>query len=118
MQIQVAHGSVTLSGTVAWNYQRRAAGTTVESIAGVRRVINNIELQSRVSSADTRDHIRSAFARLANLDANHIQVDVDGATVKPSGTVTSHAEKAAANHAAWSSPHVFCVIDQLRVAER
>jgi len=40
----VRDGILTLDGTVDWNFERRAAATAVENIAGVHNVINSIEL--------------------------------------------------------------------------
>jgi osmotically-inducible protein OsmY len=44
---EVRHGSVTLTGTVDWDYQREAARRAVASLAGVRVIDNQIELSDR-----------------------------------------------------------------------
>lgn len=116
VHVQVTDGTVTLTGVVPWNYQRDAARKAVSSLAGVRDVINNITLEHRASSVETKAHIRSAFQRLAVLDANKIDVSVDGTTVTLSGNVSSNSEKWSAANAAWHSPNVFSVVNNIQVA--
>ena len=115
VDVQVTHGVVTLTGTVDWQFQRTAAYRTVESIPGIKDVIEDIKLRPRVSSSEAHKTIRSALERLAHVDAEHIVVDVDGTTVTLRGTVSSYVEKQAAERAAWSSPHVIAVKNELRI---
>jgi osmotically-inducible protein OsmY len=42
----VSHGEVTLQGHVAWRFQKEAAGRLVALLAGVRHVVNLIEVKS------------------------------------------------------------------------
>lgn len=116
VHVQVSGGIVTLTGVVPWNFQRDAARKSVSSLAGVKDVVNNITLQHRASSVETKSHIRGAFQRLANIDANKIEVSVDGTTVTLSGTVSSNSEKWSAANAAWHSPNVFSVVNNITVA--
>lgn len=116
IHVQVTGGVVTLTGVVPWNFQRDAARKSVSALAGIKDVVNNITLEHRASSVETKAHIRSAFQRLANLDANKIDVTVDGTTVTLSGTVSSNSEKWSAANAAWHSPNVFSVVNDIHVA--
>lgn len=110
--------TITLSGTVAWQYQRDAARHVAANLPGVREVRNLITLKppvEEVSAGDAKTKITSALLRNAQLDANRIQVDVRGHEVKLTGTVTSWAERRQAEHAAWSSPGVTDVNNQIVV---
>ena len=115
IHIQVSSGIVTLSGKVDWEFQRRAAHQTVASLDGVLGIADLVELPPRPSSTRTKSDIRAAFSRLANLDANHVEVEVDGTTVRLTGQVSSYSEKRAASRAAAGSPHVTFVDNELRV---
>jgi osmotically-inducible protein OsmY len=57
--------------------------------------------------------VRGAILRDAVDDANNITVDVDGTAVTLHGHVNSEAEKRQAERAAWSSPHVTKVDNQI-----
>lgn len=116
VHVQVSNGVVSLTGSLPWNFQRDAARKTVEGLQGVKDVDNNISLLQRASSFETKAHIRAAFERIANIDANKLDVSVDGTTVTLSGTVSSDTEKRAAANAAWHSPNVGTVVNNLSVA--
>lgn len=108
------HGHhVTLTGEVDWEYQRLAAKRAVQYLRGVTAVNNLISLRARPSAADTEERIRQALTRNAQLDADSIDVTVNGNTVTLTGTVHSWAEKQQAAHAAWASPHVTEVDNQI-----
>lgn len=106
---------VTLTGQVQWDFQRRAAKTAVDHLRGVHRVDNQITLSMRPSVIDAKARITSALTRNAQVDANHITVDIEGTKVTLTGHVRSWAEKEQARFAAWSSPHVTDVDDRLVV---
>lgn len=107
--------AVTLTGQVKWDFQRRAAKRVVQYLRGVSSVDNRITLTPRASAVDTADRIRSAIVRNAQLDADAIKVIAAGDTVTLSGTVRSWAERRQADLAAWSSPHVGVVYNQITV---
>lgn len=115
VHVEVSHGVITLTGTVPWNFQRDAARAVITRLTGAREVVNNLALMPRASSVETKSHIEAAFQRQAHLDAGKLDVTVNGTTVTLTGTVSSNAEKQAANSAAWHSPHVSNVINHLRI---
>lgn len=108
-------GVVTLTGEVQWNHQRRAAQRAIERVTGVDAVDNRITLAGRPSGADTRERIQHALVRNAIIDANGIDVEVDGTTIILRGSVRTWLEKAQAARTAWASPHVTEVDNRLIV---
>ena len=115
IRLTVDHGWVTLQGEVEWDYQRRGAEKAIRPLMGVVGISNEITLRASAKVADLSRKIQEALTRQAIREAKHIQVDVDGTTVKLSGTVHSWQERDAAQGVAWSAPGVLAVIDELRV---
>lgn len=74
-----------------------------------RQIVLKPLLQLRAVKAD----IESALRRRAELDAREIQVLVEGSKVTLSGRVHSWSERNLATHAAWGTPGVHQVVDQL-----
>lgn len=108
---------ITLTGTVDWQYQREAARRAVAELPGVSGVRNTITLKPRieVSPADAKKKITAALVRNAQLDAQHVHVEVTGSEVRLTGTVSSWAEYRQAQHAAWYAPGVTHVDNRLTV---
>jgi osmotically-inducible protein OsmY len=117
VKAEVRDRMVTLTGSVVWHYQRTAAEHAVGSVAGVTGVVNAIALIPRptLAPADAMSRIDSALTRSAEIDARHLHIDVTGAVVTLTGTVTSWAQVRQAAHAAWSTPGVTHVQNELRV---
>lgn len=115
VKAEIDGSTITLTGTVKWDFQRRAAERAVRYLQGVYSVKNRIALGPRVSAVDTAERIKSAIMRNALLDAKSINVRVDGDKVTLTGTVGSWAEKQQADLAAWSSPHVSEVANHIIV---
>ena len=108
---------VTLSGTVAWHYQRESIRRAVAALPGVHGVNDTITLKPKVtiSLADAKTKIADALRRNAALDAEHIHVDVTGTKITLTGTVASWAEHRQAGYAAWGTPGVVHVDNNLHV---
>lgn len=108
---------VTLSGTLAWQHERVAAGHAVGAIPGVRGVRNDITLLPlSAPSAQAKAGLVAAMVRHARLDAQHVQVEIDEGTVRLQGTVASWDERREAEQAAWSTPGVTYVDNLLKVS--
>ncbi len=115
VKAEIHQHSVTLVGEVDWDFQRLAAQRAVQYLRGVHTVHNMISLKSRPSAPDTQERITNALTRNAQLDAKQIRVIVSGSKVILTGTVKSWAQRTQAGHAAWSSPHVSDVDNQITV---
>ena len=115
VQATVEKGHITLTGEVEWGFQRTAAERAVRELIGVRGVANQVHVKPQVLHAQVEQHIRGALARHAERDAKHVNVRVDGSKVTVSGHVHSLAERDAVCGAAWSSPGVALVVDDLVV---
>lgn len=115
LTIKVEDGWVYLSGEVKWEYQKNAAKRAVESLLGVKSVINNISIKQEVKPYEVKDKIKKAFERSAEIDSNNITVVTDGHKVTLRGKVHSIKEKEEAEAAAYRAPGVFDVKNELKV---
>ncbi|HEX6362997.1 MAG TPA: BON domain-containing protein [Albitalea sp.] len=115
VRVTVDKGWVTLQGEVEWDYQRRSAEKAIRPLMGVVGISNEITLKPNVLPADLHDRIADALKRQAEREANHMEITVDGSTVRLRGRVNSWHESEAAQGAAWSSPGVRTVINELVV---
>ena len=116
VKVMVESGWVTLSGDVDWEYQRRAAASAVRYLTGVTGVSNQIAIKPNVSLSAVKSDIEAALKRRAKADAQRISVEVRGADVTLTGTVHSWSERDLAKHAAWGTPGVRNVVDNMTVA--
>jgi osmotically-inducible protein OsmY len=113
--VRVEHGVVNLTGTVEWGFQRSEAEFDVRKLSGVKAVVNGITVRSRVQASDIRSSIAAAFERHADVEAQHITVDVAGGKVTLGGKVDNWTERAAAERAAWSVAGVTAVDDRIEI---
>jgi len=111
----VTNGWITLTGKVQWGFQKNAAETAVGHLLGVKRVTNDILVDSAVKAADVKQKIENAFKRHAILDSNDIQVKVERSTVILEGRVHTWQEHEDAARAAWAAPGVGKVENRLSI---
>jgi len=113
---EVTDGTVTLTGTVDWQYERDEAEWVAGSVPGVMDVYDEIELVgTQPDAGDVKHAIKDAFKRDAKLDADTLSVSTYDGTVSLDGTVSSWAEHDAAIDAAWAAPGVTNVEDNVLV---
>jgi osmotically-inducible protein OsmY len=115
IQVTVRNGWITLDGEVDWQYQRQAARDAVCHLTGVKGVTNNIALKAQPVATDIETKIEAAFKRKAEVDANHVHVNVAGSKVKLRGDVASWSEYTEAERVAWAAPGVLNVDNELTV---
>ncbi len=118
ISLKVENAWITLEGAVEWNFQKDAAKNAVKDLAGVRGVTNIIRVKTSIEPSNIKDKIKKAFERNATLDADHVNVRVDGHKVILSGSIQSMAEKKQAEEAAWAAPGVTEVVDNLEIQVR
>lgn len=115
VSIKVDNGWVYLTGEVKWGYQKDAAKSAVENLLGVRGVSNAITLKQTVEPYQVKEKIKKALERSAEIEAQNINVIVDGHKVKLRGKVHSWTEKDEARRAAFLAPGVYEVENELEV---
>lgn len=116
IKVSVAKGRVTLEGSVPNAYQRLAAESAVESLTGVKGVVNNIVLSPQASTKDVRRQLTVALHRYAQLEADSVQIAADGDKVTLTGKVRSWAERDLVQGAAWKVPGVAHVDNRILVS--
>ena len=116
VKLKVENGWVTIEGSADWQFQKDAATVAVRDIIGVKGVTNLISLAPRVNAAVVENNIRHALERSADIEADKIKVEAKGSKVILKGKVRSWSERQEVERAAWSSPGVIEVEDDLIVA--
>jgi osmotically-inducible protein OsmY len=117
IQVGVSDGWVTLSGQVEWHYQKAAAETTLHRVQGVKGIRNDVVVLPPDEITDIKARIERALRRVAEVEAERIDVSVIGQTVVLDGEVGSWVERDAVNDAARATPGVSIVDDRLRVSD-
>jgi osmotically-inducible protein OsmY len=115
VQAVVHDGQVTLTGTAAWIFQKVNAEGAVRHLCGVRGVRNRIVVQPQALPVDVRKRIARSLHLNADIDARHIDVQVNGNTVTLSGIVSTWLQHDAAERAAGSAPGIAHVDNRLVV---
>ncbi len=116
VKVMVEDGWVTLSGQVQWGFQRATAATAVRYLAGVRGLTDQITIKPSVMGSAVKNDIEAALKRRATEDSKNISVSVDGSVVTLKGNVPNWAERETASNAAWCTPGVSRVIDNITIA--
>lgn len=115
IDVAVDRGCVTLTGTLDWGYQRRAAELAVARLRGVVGIVNRIGAEADADAGEIGSKIAAALARRARADAERLDIDVRHGVVTLRGNVSSLAERRAAEGVAWATRGVREVVDQLTV---
>jgi osmotically-inducible protein OsmY len=115
LDVECEDGRVTLTGSVAWMYQKLAAEFDIKDVPGVRTVDNRIVVESAVRPRDVLDRIIGALYADRSIDASHIQAAVCGRVVTLTGTAPTWIDKQTAERAAWRTPGVADVRNHIEI---
>jgi osmotically-inducible protein OsmY len=113
--VKVEQGWVTLTGSVAWYYQREAAAQDVARLHGVVGVSNQVVLKPAVNVSDITNKIRIALRRSWLLEDQNVTVRADGGHIHLTGTVRSPNERKVAWATAWAAPGATSVTNDLAI---
>jgi osmotically-inducible protein OsmY len=116
IKVVVKNGWVTLEGQVEWQYQKKAAESSIQQVKGIKGITNLILLKPRAEPSQIKNKIMNAFRRNAEVDAERIQVEANGGEVILKGSVRSWIEREEAERVAWSAPGVTQVQDRIVVS--
>jgi osmotically-inducible protein OsmY len=115
VQAAVHTGHVTLTGRVAWLYQKVGAEKAIRHIRGIRGVVDYITVAPQPLVRDVQRRITEALHRHASVDARHIVTTIEGSTAVLTGHVGSWHQREAAERAAASAPGITLVTNQIVV---
>lgn len=116
VNVTVEDARVTLSGTVEWDYQRRAAEAALRDMIGLKDLLNLIEIKPQIEPRAVTGTAKAALGRRIQRHAKHVSVVVDGGTVTLCGQLDSWSERHAARLTAWAAPGVRSVVDHTTIA--
>jgi osmotically-inducible protein OsmY len=112
--VKVENGWVSLEGELPWNYQKEAANSAVNYLAGVRGITNNIKIKAETHDSIEQKDVEDALARDLSDDSD-IHVKVSGTKVTLTGTVKTWYLKDEAGRIAWKTPGIWHVENDLTV---
>ena len=113
--VMVHDGVVWLAGTVAWEYQKDAAERAARTVAGTRDVRNGIDTIAAVAPYEVHARIAQALGHGSRPACYQIDVHAEGRAVVLTGNVRSLVEKGEAERAAWRTPGVWEVRNEIEV---
>ena len=115
IKLSVEEGWVTLTGEVAWHFQRDAAERMIEGLHGIVGITNLTTVRPRPDLVDIGHSIDAALHR-AWFDPKTIHVSVSHGQVKLTGSVATPGDRWLAGSIAWASPGTTEVVNELVVA--
>ena len=111
----VSDGWVTLEGDVEYYTERVDSERAVSHLAGVRGVINKIEVAAPVDAEKIKYLIEDVLELRADREARRIGVEIDRGEVTLTGPVSTWDEKKAIVGAIGHTPGVRAIHDRLTV---
>lgn len=106
IDVVMEEGVVTLTGLLDWPEQVQRAGEEAAKMLAPLKVENLIEVRNKVSDADIRKRIGAALARSTTAAHGPVTVVVEGDHVRLGGRVAHWHERQVAERAAFASPGV------------
>lgn len=115
IKVAVGSGWVTLEGGVNWHYQKAAAHDVVCHLRGVRGITNKIVIEPASVANAVKAHIEAMLRRRFGKPMGHVKIETRCDHVMLRGSVSSLAERAQVERAAWTTPGVCHVDNNLAV---
>jgi len=115
ISVQVEGGVATLTGTVGSYLDKMVAAEDAWRVKGVKEVRNHLQVQPDTirPPEEIAADVDSALRKDPRVDARSIVVNVAEGIVRLSGTVSSEAERAAAEEDTWQTEGVVDVSNEL-----
>jgi hyperosmotically inducible protein len=119
ISVDVVDGVVYLYGQVDTATQKRLAEQEVWSVAGVRDIVNRIDVLSATPKSEMQitGEILQSFSECLGLDLSRLSVETKDGIVHLSGIVPTDYLKDAAEELATWTPSVKGVVNELKVLE-
>ena len=117
IKIEVGSGWITLEGDVDWHYQMAAAYGAVCHLRGVTGVTDKIVVRPATIGNAVKAHIEATLRRRFGEHLDHVKIETRGDHVILRGMVASLSERIEVERAAWTTPGV-CHVDNNLVVER
>lgn len=115
IKVEVGSGWLTLVGNVDWHYEKVAAYEAVCHLRGVTGITDKIVIKPASVGPAVKSHIEAALRRRFGKQLDHVKIESRGDHVILRGTVASVAERAEIERAAWTTPGVCNVDNNLAV---
>lgn len=116
IKVMVEGGWVTLTGEVERGYQRTTAVAAVRYLFGVTGVSNQITVKTSIAPSTIKADIEAALLRRATAESDKLSVFVSGSEVTLKGNCHTWAERELASNAAWNTPGVNSVVDNITIS--
>ena len=113
VKVKVENGWVTLEGNLQWNFQKRAAATSIRYIPGIKGITNHITVHTDTVDIIEKRNIEHALSRSWSISDKDIHVSVHGNKVTLRGKVHSLYQKEQAENIAWNAHGVLAVDNEL-----
>jgi osmotically-inducible protein OsmY len=114
IDITIVDGWITLKGTVPLQIHRAEAERAVRHVLGIRGITNLLTVEAALPlTSELKQEIEDTLVRGARIDANHINVEIDGSRAILRGEVRSLEEKLEIGRAVWHAPGITAVDNHL-----
>lgn len=119
VSVRVENGTAYVTGSVDSAAERRAVQEDLEAIAEVVRVVDMLTLRNYRDrpGEEIAASVKNSLIRDTTVDAGRISVTAEDGVVTLHGSVSSYAQKRAAEDVAWWMPGVTDVASFLQVEE-
>ncbi|MFY8004938.1 MAG: BON domain-containing protein [Chitinophagaceae bacterium] len=115
IKIKVEKGWVNLGGELNWSYQKEEAKNAIKNLDGIIGVTNNILIKPKALNLLEKEVIENLLKLSWTLNAEDINVSVDGTSVTLDGKVAALYQKEEAERIALGTPGIWSVQNNLHI---